>query len=181
MKYFKKIADGIDVAPLREQLAAHPELWNQHPERLSGPFAGTDDLWIRYRALSELTSPQAYLEPHFAEFYPAWYLLPALKPIVFGLMAKVEATYLGGILISRIQAGGRILPHDDRGSWHAETMNCKVYVPIVANDQCINRCGDEWMVIEEGQAVEFCNLITHSVENNGATERVTLICCFRVE
>lgn len=181
LKHFQKICEGIDVEPLRQQIAAQPELWNQHPERLGGPFSGTGDIWCRFRPASELTSPERFGEPHFAEFYPAWHALPGLRPIVFDLMARTQAVYMGGILITRIPAGGSIKPHHDRGSWHAEFMNTKVYVGIQTNPQCVNYCEDESTVINAGDAVIFNNLLTHSVENSGDTDRWTLICCFRVE
>lgn len=184
MKHFHKIAEGIDFSGVQDQLAAHPELWNTNTDRLTragSPFVGTSDIWLRYRRLDELTSLDRYREPHFAAFYPAWKLLPTLHHIVFGLMSQVKAVYLGGVLITRIPAGGCVAPHHDRGSWHAEFCNTKVYAVIQANDQCVNYCGDEQIVIKAGEAVTFDNLLTHSVENRGFTDRVTLICCFRVE
>lgn len=183
MQHFQKIADGIDVSEAIAELDRQPDLWNVHAGRTdeSSPHYGVDDIWLRYRALAELVSPEKFLEPHFAVFYPAWRRLPALRPIVFSLMAKAQATYLGGLLITRIKPGGRVKPHHDRGSWHAETMNCKLYVPLRANEKCVNYCEDESIVIKPGEAVSFNNQLMHSVENNGDTERVTLIVCMRVE
>lgn len=135
---------------------------------------------MRFRPIAELTSPEKFREPHFAEFYPAWHALPSLQPIVFDLMAKVQAVYLGGILITRISPGGKILPHDDIGSWHAEYHDCKVYVPLQANAQCVNHCLDESVVMQAGQAWIFNNLLTHSVDNDGETNRITAIVCMRL-
>lgn len=182
MKHFRKICDGIDVDALRSQIHAQPELWNVHPNRTGfegSPFAGSSDQWLRYRDPAELQDAADFRAPHWAVNYPSWYALPAAHDIVFNLMRAVRATYLGGVLLTKIPAGGRILPHHDRGSWHAENMNCKVYVPIVANDQCVNVCEDESLVIKVGDAVEFNNLLTHSVENNGDTDRITLIVCMK--
>lgn len=182
MRHFKRIARGIDVSALRQQILTQPGLWNARTERTGftgSPFAGTSDQWLRYRAPPELIDAKSYKEPHFASNYPSWYALTAAHDIVFDLMRAVRAVHLGGVLLTKIPPGGQILPHDDRGSWHAETMDCKVYVPIVANDRCINFCGDEQTVIEVGEAVEFNNLITHSVENNGTTDRITLIVCMK--
>ena len=183
MQHFQKISEGIDVAPALAQLEAHPELWNAHPERTfaGSPHYGIPDIWVRFRDKSELTETRHYGEPHFAVFYDAWHKIPALKPIVFSLMAKVGAVYMGGILITKIPPGKSVRPHNDRGSWHPEFHNCKVYVPLQANDGCVNICEDESAVMRPGEAWTFNNLVTHSVENTGATDRITLICCFRVE
>lgn len=184
MQHFIKICDGIDVAPLRRQIEANPQLWNIHPNRTGfqgSPFAGSSDIWLRYRDKAELIEADDFKAPHWSSNYAAWHVLTAAQEIVFDLARIVRAVHVGGVLITRIPSGGRILPHDDRGSWHAENLNCKVYVPIQANDQCINYCGDEQIVIKVGQAVSFDNLVTHSVENNGTTARITLIACFKVD
>lgn len=181
--HFDPVAYGFGVGEVLSQIEAQPELWNQHPERRAedSPHYGVSDIWIRYRPLAELTSPEKFKEPHFAEFYPAWHALPALHPIVFQLMTITRAVYLGGILITKIPAGGRVLPHDDRGSWHAEFMNRKLYLPIKSNDDCVNFCEDEELVMMEGDVYSFNNLVTHSVENRGDTDRITAIICLRVE
>lgn len=182
MKHFKLIADGFDLEPLRQQIEARPDLWNVNKDRLGGgTFAGTSDQWLRYRERSELTSPEKFLEPHFAVNYPSWYALPAAQDICFELMRRVRGVYLGGVLISRIPAGGEVKPHNDKGSWHSEFMNCKIYVPVMTNERCVNYCGDESVVMRVGQAVSFDNLVTHSVVNRGDTDRMTLIVCIRVE
>lgn len=183
MKNFSKVAEGVDVEPLRVQVAVRPELWNTHPQRTSveSPHYGVDDIWVRYRALEDLKERHHFREPHFAVFYPAWHALPALHPIVFALMHKVKAVYLGGILITRIPPGGRVKPHHDRGSWHAEYLNMKVYVPIQSNEHCVNYCEDETEVMRPGTVYHFDNLRMHSVENNGETARITAIVCMRVE
>src|SRR4051812_47312131 len=101
---FLRVATGIDVSKLLAEIDAQPDLWDQHKQRRihdGSPHSEMRDIWVRYRALDDLTSPAAYGEPHFATFYPAWNRLPSLRPIVFGLMAQASAVYLGGILITR--------------------------------------------------------------------------------
>lgn len=184
MQHFRKICDGIDVHPLLSQIETHPEIWDTRRNRTGfegSPFAGTQDAWLRYRDPYELITAENFREPHWAVNYPAWDLLPGAQEIVFDLAKMVRAIHIGGVLLTRIPAGGKILPHNDRGSWHSESMNMKVYVPIQANDRCINYCGGESLVIKVGEAISFDNLVEHSVENNGSTPRTTLICCYRVD
>jgi hypothetical protein len=179
VRYFERIAE-YDVDEVERQLDANPDLWNVHDKRTqSDVFFGTSDIWVRFRDPSELIEPRHFSEPHFPVWYPAWHRLPALRPIVFDLMAKVQATHLGGILITKIPAHGRVKTHHDRGTWHAETMNKKIYVPLRANDQCVNHCGDESVVMARGDAWFFDNLVEHSVINDGDTDRITLIVCLR--
>jgi mannose-6-phosphate isomerase-like protein (cupin superfamily) len=184
VRNFVKLCEGIDVSEILAQLNAHPELWDEHRQRKDAPdtpHGEMSDIWVRFRALEELTGPEKYKEPHFAVWYPAWEKLPALQPLVFALMGLVEATYLGGILITKIPPGGKILPHDDRGGWHAEYHNCKVYFPLQSNDGCVNVCEDETVVMRAGEMWTFDNLKVHSVENNGDEDRITVIISMRVE
>lgn len=178
-----KVCDGIDVAPLVALLDRQPWLWDEHTERRlapGSPHAGMTDIWIRYRAREELTTPQAYIERHTPVWYPAWKALePGLRPIVARVIESEQPRELGGLLITRIPPGGHIGWHDDRGSWHAEHFQRKVYVPLRANDRCVNYCAGERAVMRPGEAWFFDNLLPHAVENGGETERITLIICMR--
>lgn len=181
MQYFEQI-DQFDVKEAITQLDALPSLWNARPARTEhDTFAGTSDIWVRYRDPRELQSPADFAVPHFAVFYEAWRLLPALHPIVYRLMADVQAVHLGGILITKIPPGGWIKPHHDRGGWHAEFYERKVYVPLRTNPFVVNLCEDERVVMGLGEAWYFNNLVTHEVKNDGDTDRITLIVCMRVE
>lgn len=166
-------------------LHRHPELWDANPFRTQGgpgsPFHGTSDIWVRWRRLDECTSRKAFIEPHFPVFYPAWYDLPDVWPIVFDLMANAQATALGGILITRVPAGGEIKAHTDAGGWHAEFYRYKVYVPLQTNDRCVNWCEDEEVVMGVGEAWRFNNLVQHGLRNEGPTDRISLIVCMRTE
>jgi hypothetical protein len=140
-----------------------------------------DDIWVRFRDPLELTDPQAFAETFNPVMYPAWHALPQLRPIVFGLMARLEAVQLGGVLITRVPPGRAVAPHDDRGRWHPEFFTTKVYVPLATNDNCYNTCMDETLVMRVGEAWTFNNLLTHSTVNDGGADRITLIVSMRVE
>jgi hypothetical protein len=174
-----KFLGSYSVTELAAQLNAHPELWDEHPMRTGwkdGPFTETSDIWLRFG-----DDPETWGGPHFPAFYPAWYLLPALHPIVFNIMSRMHATSLGGVLIARIPPRKSIPPHTDAGAWHAEFYPHKAYVVIRSNPQCVNRYEDEEYNLPEGEAWLFNNLVTHSVENRGDTERVAAIVCMRTE
>ncbi|HUY04995.1 MAG TPA: aspartyl/asparaginyl beta-hydroxylase domain-containing protein [Rhodocyclaceae bacterium] len=186
MRYLHKLAaGGIDTRPVMLELWRQPDLWGEYGERqvaAGSPHAGASDIWLRYRAREELEQdPGSYLTPHIPVFYPAWLRLPSVRPVVFGLMAACSAVQLGGVMITRLPAGGTIASHDDVGSWHAEFFTTKVYVPLWGNDECWNFCGGEAVVMRPGEAWTFDNLVPHSVENRGPDERVTLIVCLRCE
>lgn len=184
MKHFRKLRSDLNVAPLAHELADNPQLWNAYQERTvspDSPHFGVPDVWVRFKDRELLKTPEDFAGPHFSVFYPAWSNLPSLHAIVYDLMHQVRATMLGGILITKIPAGGQVKPHDDRGGWHAEFYNTKVYVPLASNDGCINYCEDEHVTMRPGDAWQFDNLKTHSVVNRGETDRITAIICMRCE
>ena len=183
MKYFRKLAD-FDVSGLNAELEAQPGLWDAYRLRTERPFpfGGTHDIWLRHRSPMDVISrPQSVNEPHFAEFWPAWHHLPSAHEIVFRLMAMTRATGLGAILITHIPAWQSVQPHSDKGYWNAEFYPLKVYVVLRGNEDCVNYCGDEHIVMREGEAITFDNRVTHSVVNEGETDRKTLIVCVRTD
>lgn len=166
------------------QLAANPQLWNQNPERKIGvasPHAEMEDIWLRFRPKHELTEIRHYAEPHIPVWYPAAQILTAAKSLCLDMMASFRCVQLGGVLITKIPPGGEIKPHDDRGRWHPEFFNTKVYVPIQSNPECVNTCENDSVNMQVGEFWTFDNLRTHSVKNNGKTDRITLIISMRQE
>lgn len=181
MKHFRKILSEIDVAPLLRQIGAPPSLWDEHRERTgtNSPHEGIPDIWVRYRARHELHGPADYLGPHASVWYPEVEVIPAIRKIVAEVWMAMKPRYLGGILITKIPAGKEVKPHHDRGTWHAEYYDQKVYVPLQSNDLCVNACEDEEAVMRAGECWTFDNLKTHSVRNDGETDRITAIICMR--
>jgi hypothetical protein len=182
MIHFTRIAAGVDVAPLKAELAAHPELWNQHGYRRTlAPHAAMADIWVRYRALTELTSRDAYGEPHIPVWYPAADALPSVKPIVHDLMARVEGEMLCGVLITRIPPGAGIGLHHDEG-WHVAYTE-KFYVSVQsapgARFYCAAPEGVEWIEPNTGEIWLFDNRKPHFVQNDSPVDRITLIVCIR--
>ena len=189
MPQFVKLAEGLPVAPVLAELDARPDLWDANPERrvASGsPHADMNDIWVRWRDPTELREPADYAAPHFPVFWPAWHALPSFQPIVRHFMAhgvtpRGRPTHLGGILLTRLPPGGSIKPHSDRGAWHAEVHDFKVFVTLAANAECVNYCAGESVVMAPGEAWTFDNLLPHSVVNGGATERIVGIISMRTE
>lgn len=183
MRNFQLVATNVDVLPLVLELYRQPELWNANNARTAGKgsFEDTDDIWCRFRDPSELVSRELYAEPFVPVMYPAWHALPHLRPLVFGLMARLEAVQLGGVLITRVPGGQQVKPHDDRGRWHPEHFATKGYIPLATNPQCYSTCEDERVVMNVGECWLFDNLKTHSTVNDGDTDRITLIVSMRCE
>lgn len=182
MSHFSLIAQGVDVSGVNAELDAHPELWSANQYRTEDPTSphhGVPDVWVRWRRPEELTGKESHVEPHLSAFWPAWGMLPSLHPIVRNLAHVVNAVQLGGILITKIPPGQQVRPHVDHRGWHARWYDTKLYLTLRANPLCLNYCGDDVENFRAGDVWEFPNSVVHSVVNNGPTDRITCIICFR--
>jgi hypothetical protein len=120
MPNFCRVGKECLVVPLLSALQAQPILFNQHPSRTStasSPHHQVSDIWLRYNAHANLG--QHFNDTHDSVWYPAYYALPELKPLIFSLMAQVQGERPGGVLITKLPPGGKVACHVDR-SWHAD-------------------------------------------------------------
>jgi hypothetical protein len=179
---FTKIADGVETLPLRLELARNDHLWDQDPTRRTypgTPHAAMTDITVRYMPPEQLVDLAARKAEHRNVFYPAWHALPALRTVVFGLMARVQAVEIGSILITRLPPGRMIDPHSDAGSWCAEFYNTKAHWTVqgIANVWC----DEELCAFTAGSVWTFDNLRLHAVENHGDEDRICVIVSMRCE
>jgi hypothetical protein len=182
MRYFQRVHEGLDVAPMLADLAANPAVWDEFTERTRSPdgyMHGTSDVWLRYFSRDKLRTAADYLGEGRCDFYPAWYLLPSLHDVAYNLMGMCRGVELGTCLISRIPPGGEVKPHRDGACWTARFYQRKFYVILQANPLCLNVTEDEEVVMRAGEIWAFDNLHTHAVYNRGDTERINLIITLR--
>jgi Aspartyl/Asparaginyl beta-hydroxylase len=176
----------IDVSQALEQLDANPDLWNAYSLRTKGktpysmnPHGHVDDIWVRYNAWEHYDpkKPKGFFKEHDSSWYPAYGKLPALRPLIFGLMQVVEGVRLGGVLITRIPAGSSVAPHIDVG-WHAGYYR-KFAVQLRGGPKQLFCFEGESLEAESGEVYEFDNSEKHWVQNDSDRERMTLIVCIR--
>lgn len=187
MRHFTKLYDGVDVQPLLSQLESHPELWDQHTMRKlteGSPHSRMSDIWVRYNSYDRYdpNNRAKFNEEHVSVWYPAWKKLPALRPIIFDLMAFVQGEWLGAVLITKIAPGEGIDLHKDAG-WHVAQTE-KFYLSLKSSPDSEFICHEgerEILSPKPGEMWLFDNRKLHSVENNSTEDRITLIVCIRTE
>jgi len=181
VRRFTQVAAGVDTLPLQLELARNEQLWDRNPERRlypGTPHSAMTDITVRYMPEADVTMEARRLE-HRNMFWRAWYLLPALRPVVLGLMTRVQAVELGSILITRLPPGKQIDPHSDAGNWAPEYYNCKCHWTVAGS--AIVRCEDEACEFTQGTVFTFDNLLMHSIENRGDCDRICCIVSMRCE
>lgn len=186
MKHLRHLQDGINVGPILNQLEAHPELWNAFKLRTTlyqGPHNSVSDIWMRYRHWSEFDQFSAdgaarfVSEPHESAWYPSAYVLTALKEVIFDLCRQYAVERLGGVLITRIPAGGQVAPHIDRG-WHAGYYE-KLALQLQSHPDQRFCFEDGGFQCGAGTLYTFDNSKSHWVTNESPDDRMTAIICVR--
>ncbi len=177
-----KIFSGFDVSPLVEQLAYHPELWNEHTlrtDRYNTPHTDVSDIWVRFNAWENFDGDafKFTMEPHESAWYPCITKIPAAWSLARKVMRLVGGKKLGGILITRIPAHGEVKAHVDSG-WHASTYS-KYAVQIKGNRDQVFWVGCDELRPEVGDVYAFDNSRLHGVRNDSDEERITLIFCIQ--
>ncbi len=180
MKHFLRIAEGLNTAPLLCDLALNPRLWDQNRLRTAHPGTAhgqASDIWVWFPAVQpgNLAAVMGELE---VIPYPAWFMLPRIRPLTLDLMRAVEGVRLGRVVITRLRPGAAILPHVDEGAcpdYYRRFQICLQGLPGNAF-----AAGDEKIAMRSGEAWWFDNRVTHSVVNNSADDRVVVIVDVRI-
>lgn len=181
MKHFLKIFEGIDVLPLLAAIRMRDHLWNQNNLRTTHPgtaHSEADDIWLRFNELTKDGDNVHVVNDLQCINYPAFAELPQARPLIFGLMARVEGEQLGRCLITRLRPGARIAPHEDLGA--PATFYERFHILLQCPPGAIFRTGDEVLQMHQGECWWFDNSVEHEIVNNGADDRITMIVDIRV-
>ena len=170
----------MDVACAVKKLNAS-DRWDEHKLRtLQYVHSDVSDIWVRFCEWQDENSLEQFNKPHESVWYPIVDEIPELKEIVSEVVARAGDVDLGGVLITKIKPGGKVLPHKDAG-WHAEHYNVKHGVQLAGNDQQVFGFEDSCLSPETGEVFRFDNSRIHWVLNNSEVERMTMIICMRVK
>ena len=180
MASIEHITSGLNVGPLTDQLARHPEAWDRHTMRTEAyrtPHKGVSDIWVRYNAWENFHGdPQAFNSEHESVWYPVVADIPAAWSLARHVCRMVGGK-LGGVLITRIPPGGEVKPHIDTG-WHAQVHD-KYAVQVKGNGKQSFCFDDKRLHPMPGDLYTFDNSRRHWVTNDSDEERITLIICIR--
>ena len=190
MAYFR-IIGSFDPKPLLDQIAAHPELWDQNRIRTfvpTSPHHQASDILLRFYDLGErILWPDDAFKLDRAD-YPARATLPAVEPFLNLLMAEVECLPgdlhgLGSVLIAKLAPGKVIQPHTDLVFTDGAPHLSKLEQPAVFYDRyqivlqgaATFTAADEVVEMQAGEIWWFDNSVRHGVEAVGEADRIVLI------
>jgi hypothetical protein len=175
VKNIKLLPQRFDVAAVQAELAS-TDAWNKYPWRTNhpkSPHREVSDIWLRYNAIDNLG-------PHFNDPHEAvWYDFDLPETTALAKAVSQGAKRLGGVLITKVPAGAQVYPHVDYG-WHALYYQ-KIAVQIQGNEEQAFCYDDGQLSALPGESYWFDNQAPHWVKNNSPQDRITLICCMRID
>lgn len=182
MKNFQQVASGVDILPLLLAIKRRPALWREDTylrDYPQGPFAQVESIMLRFpvkgvfETEAEIASHLSKYDPHESIDYPAYATLPEARPLIMGLMARVEGERLGRVMINKIAPGGSIFPHADNEA-HADYYS-RFHLVLQSQPGVSFRAGDETIFMPVGTVWWFDNSKEHEVINNSADDRIHVI------
>lgn len=175
MHNFLLISHALDVLPLLVALSNQPRLWDQ--DRLRTGFPGSvhsavSDVLLHFQRPDYDASTGDVDHECFPR--EAWWALPDARPLIFGLMARVQATRLGRVMITRLPPGELIPCHTDSPLQTAYWR--RHHITLCSPPECQFLIEGEMLSLAPGSCWWVDNSKVHSVSNHeGTTERISLI------
>lgn len=178
--HFLKLASNLDVLPLLLALRQQPGLWGRsfRTTFAESPHREMLDIVLRVQV------PEKSADHRETFWTPSWACLPQARPLVHGLMSRVDGERLGRVLITWAVPGAQIYPHRDigpkeSGHYDTEPYFSRYHVVLESNPDCGFACGEEGdeevVFMEPGSCYWFNSSLMHSCWNKGATDRIHLI------
>lgn len=200
-----KLHSKVNTDSIRDALnSLDPKLWNVFTKRQSDlphtPHKETTSLLYQYcPGEPELDNkvkklPPAYrsgkfpvpnefvrnsTESNFKEFLQEIeekFIDEQLNNATKTVVKKLEKTFNGisGLVVfAKLPPSKVITPHSDPGFYLSIVH--RLHIPIFTNEHCYFCLDNHKIHMEEGFLYEINNLMVHSVENNGNTDRIHLI------
>lgn len=175
MRYFYKLCEGVMTMPIMAALARQPELWDQDKARTTfegTPHAQVSDILLRFG------KPDGNdLE---AIDRDAMRFIPNAKKVALDIMTMVGGSRLGRVVITKLEAGKKILPHADTQGEYAKYYS-RYHLVLQGLPGSLFTCGDETINPRTGEVYWFDASAEHSLSNNSRDDRVHMLIDVRVD
>lgn len=173
MNYFRLIRDGIDLAPLRDELAQHREAWDAQPGRqLTAPAQQhTNAIPLRGLRRSRIRGRRRR-DVHESRYTSLANSFPQTVEFIEAFAAEQKGLP-GRARYACLPPGKTVLPHIDRGEYYL--LRDRYHLVIHSDKGSLLRAGGEAVAMQEGELWWFDNKALHDACNQSDTNRIHLI------
>ncbi len=169
---FIKELGAVDINAIKKSIEKISEkTWNLENQRKENDFdCFHHTRHVIFRFIEGMRDHRVfYSNPIWSVWEPS--LLPILDKVIKSFeFGKAE---FPKVMLARLQAGASIDSHRDGAGSNLYTH--KIHIPIQTNEKAKMIINNKRFKLEEGQAYEVNNLVSHAVENFGNEDRVHLI------
>lgn len=180
MTHFKLF--GVLPARLTKQamqeINRQSNLWDQLPHRTQYPGSAhqlASDIWLRFDDTEKIDLYSIWSNLDMVD-YPAAKLLPTCILLGKALLAETQGVAVGRMILTRLPPGAAITPHRDEGltnQWFD-----RFHIVLAPGGQFF--AGGEGVRMQTNEIWWFDNQQSHSVLNDGPTDRIHLIVDIRL-
>lgn len=157
-------------------IARQPELWNEDRRRQTfddSPHTKVDDILLRFGTSDNPGNDLEALDRSPMTKIPA-------KAEILNIMRLVSGSRLGRVIVTKLGAGSKILPHADTLGNYAKYYT-RYHLVLQGLPGSLFNCGDETVNMLTGELWWFDALIEHSVINNSRDDRVHMLIDVRID
>ncbi|PLK48576.1 aspartyl/asparaginyl beta-hydroxylase domain-containing protein [Uliginosibacterium sp. TH139] len=162
----------IDVSEIKNELKINDESWKFDVSRQAKIKVQRETEAIFLRAADRGDASVATEEVHASKDSPLAPLFPNTMHFL-STQAEIRNAELGRALFAKLEPGGQVYSHIDRGSYYA--CRDRYHLVISSADGSPMVCGDEEAVMREGELWWFDNKKPHEAFNRSSSSRIHLI------
>jgi orotate phosphoribosyltransferase len=173
LRNFKRVAAAVDIAAIREEIDQQPEAWliNTNRQRNIRVQQHTESIFLRSakRLPDSLIAAEDTHESHataLAERFP-------LTMRWVEQFAQQHRRSLARVLIAKLKPLSQVYRHIDGGAYYQ--VRDRHHLVLVSDEGSPMLCGDESIVMREGEVWWFDNKQPHEAFNHFHKDRIHLI------
>lgn len=177
MKYFERIAEGIDTSPFLAEIAANSELWDADATRQQAIVTQRETQAITLRSHAD----QASLDSRVRRAKPLGYKgrpspmsarLPVASAFVDQLAKSMNGT-MGRAVMTNLRPHGKVYRHTDDGLYWLLRDRYHLVLKSVEGSRFI--AGGEQCMMHQGELWWFDPTVPHEAFNDSNDDRIHII------
>lgn len=173
MRYFKRLKQGCDPAPLLKELGGIDAIWMEQTGRQSAVQVQREALAVPLRGMvKSAQGARARRDVHESRWTSGSHRLPLFQEFL-KQFASEEDGVLGRAKIVCLPAGRQVYPHSDRGEYYK--VRNRYHLVLRSTQGSWLKAGDEEVRMREGELWWFDNKAVHEARNDGEEDRIHLI------
>lgn len=188
MKNFQRLATGVNVEPLLNEILRQPELWDKDTFRTAFPnstMANSNDIIVRfpdvykYKDQKSAEALKEFYDNTAPIWFPAYEKLPSLKHMLKEFMYAYNAYGIGRVIIAKNAPGKGFAAHSDvEGEYVNNTKGARYHLVLKGLEGNMVRCGDESVSMHTGELWWFNTRLEHEGMNISKDDRIHLLADF---